>query len=51
MKNDDDDEFPEINCNYVDINAFDYRNKTSNICMFHLNIASLAKNKDEFELF
>ena len=46
---DNDDDAPVINCNYVDINSFNYKNKISSLSLFHLNIASLSKNKDELE--
>ena len=46
---DNDIEAPDINCNYVDINSFNYKNKKNTLSLFHLNIASLKKNKDELE--
>ena len=46
---DNDDDAPAINCNYVDINSFNYKNKEDSLSLFHLNIVSLSKNKDEFE--
>ena len=46
---DNDDDAPSINCNYIDINSFDYKNKKDFLSLFHLNIASLSKNKDEPE--
>ena len=45
----DDDETPSINCNYVDINSFDYTTKKVSLSLFHLYITSLSKNKDELE--
>ena len=48
---DNDLEVPDINCNYVDINSFNYKNKKNTFSLFHLNIASLKKNKDELETF
>ena len=47
----DDLEVTDINCNYVDINSFNYKNKKNAVSLFHLNIASLKKNKDELETF
>ena len=46
---DNDDDAPSINCNYIDINYFGYKNKKDFLSLFHLNIASLSKNKDELE--
>ena len=46
FSNNDDDDAPAIYCNYVDINSFNYKNKKDS-SLFHLNIASLSKNKDE----
>ena len=46
---DDDEETPAVNCNYVDINSFDYNNKGNSLSLFNLNIASLSKNKDKLE--
>ena len=48
-KIDSEGEIPAINCKYVDLNSFDYKNKKGCISLFHLNIASLSKNKDELE--
>ena len=48
---DNDLEVPDINCNYVDINSFNYKNKNNSLSLFHLNITSLKKNKDELETF
>ena len=50
LNDDDMDISPLINCKYVDINTLSQQkvnNKTFSI--IHLNIASLEKNKDEFE--
>ena len=46
---DNDDDAPAINCNYVDINSFNYKNKKGSLSLFHLNISSLSKNIDELE--
>ena len=46
---DSDLETPVINCNYVDVNSSNYKNKKNTLSLFHLNIASLQKNKDELE--
>ena len=46
---DNDDDAPAINCYYVVINSFNYKNKNGSLSLFHLNIASLSKNKDELE--
>ena len=46
---DNDDDASAINCNYVDINSFNYKNKKGSLSLFHLNISSLSKNIDEFE--
>ena len=45
----DDDNIPPINCNYEDINSFNYKNNTRDLSLFHLNIASLGKHKEELE--
>lgn len=51
LKNDDElsSENPIINCEYIDIESFNHKEKTSNIPIIHLNIASLSKHKEEFE--
>ena len=46
---DEETEEPAINCHYYDINSFNYKNKKDSFSLFHLNIASLSKNKDELE--
>ena len=38
-----------INCDYVDIESFRYKEDKNNLSFFHLNIASLSKHKDELE--
>ena len=38
-----------INCNYVDIESFTYNNNKKDFSLFHLNIASITKHKDELE--
>ena len=38
-----------IKCSYVDIESFNFIQKKSSISMFHLNIASLAKHKEELD--
>ena len=38
-----------INCNYVDISSFDDKSKKDTLSLFHLNIASLSKHKEELE--
>ena len=42
-------EAPSINCNYVNISSFDHKNKKDILSLFHLNIASLSKHKEEHE--
>ena len=37
---DDIDTSPEINCNYIEIDSFRYKNTKGSFCLFHLNIAS-----------
>ena len=44
-----DDNTPELNCNYVDIASFNYIKKRKDFSIFHLNIASLSKHKEELE--
>ena len=39
----------EINCNYIDIDSFHYKNNKNNLSLFHLNKASLQKHKEELE--
>ena len=48
-REDEEDNLTEINCNYVDINSFDYKVNKKNLSFFHLNIASLTKHKEELE--
>ena len=45
----DNDDAPVKNCNYVDRNSYNYKKKKGSLSLFHLNIASLLKNKDELE--
>ena len=40
----------EMNCNYIDIENFQYSQKKSNISLFHSNIASISKHKEELEI-
>ena len=40
---------PEIKCSYIDIDSFCYEKSKESFSLFHLNIASLAKNKEELE--
>lgn len=40
---------PIINCEYIDIASFNYKENKNNLLFFHLNIASLSKHKDELE--
>ena len=47
--NDLDHDSPSINCNYVDISSFDHKSKKDTLSLFHLNIASLSKHKEELE--
>ena len=47
--NDDDNNNPIIKCDYIDIESFKYKESKNNLSFFHLNIASLSKNKDELE--
>ena len=49
MKKEDDENAPLLNCNYVDFESFNYKNKSNEFSLFHLNIASLAKHKVELE--
>ena len=49
IKNDKDEEFPDLDCNYVDIDSFKYKTNSSKFSLFHLNIASLSKHKEELE--
>ena len=46
---DNEDSLDEINCNYIDIDSFKYKNRQNNFSLFHLNIASLQKHKEELE--
>ena len=45
------DLFPdfEFDCKYLDIKSFNYRKSKQDFSIFHLNIASLSKHKDELE--
>ena len=49
LKDEEEDNLNEINCNYVDIDSFEYRNNEGKLSFFHLNIASLPKHKEELE--
>ena len=49
FENDDEAEVPVLNCNYIDIDSFDYKTKLNHLSFFHLNIASLTKHKEELE--
>ena len=44
----DDDNLP-LNCEYFDIDEFKFQNNKHDFSLFHLNIASLAKHKEELE--
>ena len=46
-EDDDDDKLP-INCKYIDIDSFKFENN-NDFSLFHLNIASLSKHKEELE--
>ena len=50
---DDDDEGVNnklpLNCKYTDINNFHFQNNKTDFSLFHLNIASLSKHKEELE--
>ena len=39
-----------INCDYVDIDSFNYTQKMTNLSLLHLNIASLTKHKEELDI-
>ena len=45
----DDEILPPLNCKYLDIRSFNYRKSKQDFSIFHLNIASLSKHKDELE--
>ena len=45
----DEDNIPPINCKYEDISSFNYKTNNRDISLFHLNIASLGKHKEELE--
>ena len=47
--NDNNDSLPPINCKYEDITSFNYSNNKMEFSLFHLNIASLSKHKEELE--
>ena len=36
-----------LNCNYMDIESFNYKSSKNKLAFFHLNIASITKHKDE----
>ena len=40
---------PPINCKYEDITSFNHTNNKNEFSLFHLNIASLSKHKEELE--
>ena len=44
-----DNDNPEINCKYIDVDSFNYKENAKNLSLFHLNIASLCKHKEELE--
>ena len=44
-----DDETAPIDCKYVDYDSFDHIEDEKKLSLFHMNIASLAKNKEELE--
>ena len=44
-----DNDSSRINCNYVDIESFNYPKKKRDISLFHMNIASLSKHKEELD--
>ena len=46
----DGDNSPPINCKYEDLTSFKYTNKTNSFSLFHSNIASLSKYKEELEI-
>ena len=48
---DNDLEVPDINCNHVDINSFNYKNKKNTLSLFHLNISSLKRIKMNMKRF
>ena len=51
-QNDDrgsEDNLPQINCKYVDLDTFKHSKKKGDFSLFHLNIASLSKHKEELE--
>ena len=45
----EDDETPCIDCKYVDIQSFKHKVKKNQLSLFHLNIASLSKHKEELD--
>ena len=47
-KLDDDDSIP-LNCKYVDIESFNHLKNKTQFSLFHLNIVSLAKNKNDLQ--
>ena len=49
IKEVEEDNSVEINCNYIDIDSFHYKNNKNNLSLFHLNKASLQKHKEELE--
>ena len=48
-KDDDEEDSSLINCKYVDLNTFNYKPKKNMFSLFHTNIGSLAKHKEELE--
>ena len=48
-KDDDEEDASVINCKYVDLNTFNYKPKENMFSLFHTNIGSLAKHKEELE--
>ena len=47
-RDDDDDNLP-LDCEYFGIDEFKFQNNKHDFSLFHLNIASLAKHKEELE--
>ena len=48
-EDDDEEDASLINCKYVDLNTFNYKPKENMFSLFHTNIGSLAKHKEELE--
>ena len=47
--NNSEDNTPPLNCKYLDISTFNHKNTKNEFSLFHLNIASLAKHKEELD--